>query len=155
MFECNVVQGEISLGINGTSLEAVQQTVSSILGSTYPEVSFTAAYDTDGGVNLTAIGPGGHASDSTKSLLVFDHRNLPRPFQPRRHLLLPARKHNFNICAPGGVCAFNHKPAFYDVAGTEYSYAQTEVVARALAYLSVGLLNDPAMMANAKGILRS
>ncbi|KAK4157044.1 hypothetical protein C8A00DRAFT_40528 [Chaetomidium leptoderma] len=69
MFACNIVQGEISLGINGTSLEAVQQTVSSILDSTYPGVSFTTAYDTDGGVNLTAIGPGGHASENTKSPL--------------------------------------------------------------------------------------
>ncbi|KAK3296569.1 uncharacterized protein B0H64DRAFT_433083 [Chaetomium fimeti] len=71
MFECNVVQGEISLGINGSSVEAVRQTVSSILDSTYPEVSFTAEYDTDGGVNLTAIGPGGHASESTKGPLVL------------------------------------------------------------------------------------
>ncbi len=69
MFACNIVQGEISLGINGTSLEAVKQTVSSIFDSTYPGVSFTTAYDTDGGVNLTAIGPGGHASENSKGPL--------------------------------------------------------------------------------------
>lgn len=260
MFECNVVQGEISLGINGTSLETVQQTVSSILDTTYPGVSFTAAYDNDGGVNLTAIGPGGHASESTKGPLVltietfralssqdgisfylpgnttlgelgiiFDIRSrythdlnsvfdavkaaigtkadtietdtvypaleitpfLPGLFtnlvktpdfgsqtwpistfapastdagciqnavvDPATHALVGADKvifhPNFNICAPGGQCAFNHEPAFHDVAGTEYSYGQTEIVARALAYLAVELLNDPAMMANATAIL--
>ncbi|KAK4034518.1 hypothetical protein C8A01DRAFT_39000 [Parachaetomium inaequale] len=261
MFECNVVQGEISLGINGSSLEAVQQTVSSILDSTYPGVSFKAAYDTDGGVNLTAIGPGGHASESTKGPLVltietfrtlsnqddisfylpgnttlaaldiiFDIRSrythdldsvlsavkaaigdkataigtdtvypalevtpfLPGLFtelmktpdfgsqtdwpistfapastdagcvqnavvDPVSHALLGADKivfhPNFGICAPGGHCAFNHEPGFHDVAGTEYSYTRTEIVARALADLAVQLLNDPVMMANATGIL--
>jgi hypothetical protein len=69
MFACNIVQGEISLGINGTSLEAVEQTVSSIIDSTYPGVTFTTAYDDDGGVNLTTIGPGGHASASSKTPL--------------------------------------------------------------------------------------
>lgn len=69
MFACNIVQGEISLGINGTSLEAIKETVSSIIDDTYPEISYTTAYDTDGGVNLTAIGPGGHASENSKSPL--------------------------------------------------------------------------------------
>ncbi|KAH6839627.1 hypothetical protein B0I37DRAFT_316333 [Chaetomium sp. MPI-CAGE-AT-0009] len=261
MFECNVVQGEISLGINGTSVEAVRQTVSSILDSTYPEVSFTAAYDADGGVNLTAIGPGGHASESTKGPLVltietfralsnedgisfylpgnttlgaldiiFDIRSrythdihsvfdavqaaigdraetidtdtvypalevtpfIPAIFtdlmkspdfgsqedwpiltfapassdagcvqnaavDPDTHALLSADKvvfhPNFAICAPDGKCAFNHEPGFHDVAGTEYSYTRTEVVARGLAHLAVQFLNDPAMMTNATAIL--
>ena len=261
MFECNVVQGEISLGINGSSLEAVRQTVSSILDSTYPEVSFSAAYDADGGVNLTAIGPGGHASESTKGPLVltietfralsgqdgisfylpgnttlgaldiiFDIRSrythdiesvlhaveavigdkaegidtdtvypalevtpfIPALFtdlmkspdfgsqtnwpistfapassdagcvqnavvDPNTQVLLSADKvvfhPNFNICAPDGECAFNHEPDFHDVAGTEYSYTRTEVVARGLAHLAVQLLNDPVMMANATAVL--
>jgi hypothetical protein len=261
MFECNVVQGEISLGINGSSVEAVRQTVSSILDSTYPEVSFTAAYDADGGVNLTAIGPGGHASESTKGPLVltieafralssqngisfylpgnttlgaldiiFDIRSrythdiesvlnavkatigdkaeaidtdtvypalevtpfIPALFtelmklpdfgsqtnwpistfapassdagcvqnavvDPNTRALLGADKvvfhPNFNICSPEGECAFNHEPDFHGVAGTEYSYTRTEVVARGLAHLAVQLLNDPAMMANATAVL--
>lgn len=261
MFECNVVQGEISLGINGSSVETVRQTVSSILDSTYPEVSFTVAYDADGGVNLTVIGPGGHASESTKGPMVltietfralsgqndisfylpgnttlgaldiiFDIRSrythdiksvvnavgtaigdkaevidtdtvypalevtpfIPSLFidlmkspdfgsqtdwpistfapassdagcvqnavvDPKTHALLATDKvvfhPNFNICGPGGECAFNHEPDFHDVAGTEYSYTRTEVVARGLAYLAVQLLNDPTMMANATAVL--
>lgn len=261
MFASNIVQGQISLGINGLSLEEVQRTVSSILDSTYPGVTFTAAYDADGGVNLTAIGPGGHASEDTKSPLIltietfralsdqdgisfylpgnttlgaldiiFNIRSrythdlgsvlgavkaaigdradaiatdtvypaleitpfLPDMFidlmkgpdfgsqtdwaistfapastdagclqnavvDPATHSLLGADKvvfhPNFNICPPGGECAFNHEPFFHDVAGTEYSFGRTEIVARALAHLAVQLLSDPAMMANATVIL--
>ncbi|KAH6612296.1 hypothetical protein B0J18DRAFT_452591 [Chaetomium sp. MPI-SDFR-AT-0129] len=75
MFECNIVQGQISLGIRGVELDVVKQTVEGLLGGddgTYPGVSFTAVADEDGhGVNVTALGPGGHASESTKGPLVL------------------------------------------------------------------------------------
>ncbi|KAK3369456.1 hypothetical protein B0T24DRAFT_532122 [Lasiosphaeria ovina] len=262
MFECNVVQSQISLGINGSSLETVQQTVSSILDSTFPGVTFTAALDSDGGVNLTSFGPGGHASESTKGPLVltvetfralssqqgvtfylpgnttatalditFDVRSrftldldsvldvvtatfgnlaasistdtvypalevtpfIPDVFidllktpdygsqtnwgistfapastdaswlqgavvDPTTKALIGADRvvfhPNFGICPPGTAhCAFNHEPPFRDLAGTDFSYTQTEIVARALAQIAVELLNDPVMMANATAIL--
>ncbi|KAK3322819.1 hypothetical protein B0H66DRAFT_475095, partial [Apodospora peruviana] len=77
MFASNIVQSQISLGILGTTVDAVDQLVSSILGSTYPGVTFTVAEDTIttisgfSGVNFTAHGPGGHASENTKSPLVL------------------------------------------------------------------------------------
>lgn len=74
MFECNVVQGQISLGIRGVELDVVKETVQGLLGDdgTYPGVSFTAVADEEGqGVNVTALGPGGHASESTKGPLVL------------------------------------------------------------------------------------
>ncbi|KAK3368735.1 hypothetical protein B0H63DRAFT_80784 [Podospora didyma] len=263
MFASNVVQSRISLGINGSTLEVVQQTVSSILDSTYPGVTFTAANDCTGGVNLTTFGPGGHASESTKSPLVltietfralssqegvsfylpgnasttalditFDIRSrytldlnsvlnvvtstigsnaaaivtdtiypalevtpfLPGVFidllktdaygaqtnwgvssfapastdaawlqnavvDPTTKALIKADRvvfhPNFGICAPNGTgpCAFNHEPPFRDVAGTEYSYSRTEIVARALAHVAVELLNNKTMMAEATEIL--
>ncbi|KAJ9142071.1 Aminobenzoyl-glutamate utilization protein B [Pleurostoma richardsiae] len=70
MFECNVVQGQISLGVAGLTAAQVNQTVASILDSTYPNVTYTVAMDADG-VNLTSFGPGGHASESSKGPLVL------------------------------------------------------------------------------------
>ncbi|KAK4239947.1 hypothetical protein C8A03DRAFT_42489 [Achaetomium macrosporum] len=248
MFASNVVQSQISLGFNGTSLETVQQTVSSILDSTYPGVTFTVGNDetVPGGVNLTVFGPGGHASESTKSPLVltietfralstqesisfylpgnttctvlditWDLRTrytqdlssvlapvsaeiqtraaaivtdtiypslevtpvLPDIFldlikqpeyfgpsnswklstvapastdaswlqnavlNPETHALIGADRvvfhPNYGICEPGGSCAFNHEPGFREVAGTDYSYIQTEIVARALADIAM------------------
>ncbi|KAL2018280.1 hypothetical protein VTK56DRAFT_984 [Thermocarpiscus australiensis] len=73
MFASNIVQGRISLGINGTTLDTVQRTVSSLLDNSYPNVTFTATADpfVPGGVNLTVLGPGGHASESTKGPLIL------------------------------------------------------------------------------------
>lgn len=73
MFASNVVQGHISLGISGSTLEKVQETVGSIFDSTYPGVTYTVTADASvpGGVNLTVLGPGGHASEATKSPLVL------------------------------------------------------------------------------------
>jgi hypothetical protein len=49
---------------------------------------------------------------------------------------------NFGICGtnPGDPCAFNHEPLFVKVAGTDYSYTRTEIVARAEAHTVVELL---------------
>jgi len=73
VFAANVAQGHIALGINGTTLEKVQQTVASILDDTYHGVSFTAAPDAavPGGVNLTVLGPGGHGSESDNNPLTL------------------------------------------------------------------------------------
>lgn len=63
---------------------------------------------------------------------------------------------NYNICGPneGDPCAFNHEPAFVEVAGTDFSYAQTEIVARAEAQLAVELLADKNKMGDATAIIR-
>ncbi|KAM7205214.1 hypothetical protein V8F33_001045 [Rhypophila sp. PSN 637] len=273
MFASNIVQSQISLGISGTTVDAVTQLVSSILDDTYPGVTFVASEDTTSSapstnVNLTVFGPGGHSSENTKSPLVltietfraltsstpttpkgpvafylpgnttspvlditFNIRTrythdlaavlsfvenlvspisssittdtpypalevtpfLPQIFQsimsqplygsqafpistfapastdaswiqdaevdPLTNALVRAGKivfhPNFSICDPnGGICAFNHEPRFRDVAGTEYSYAQTEKIARGLADLAVRLLDDHELMRNATAILR-
>lgn len=61
---------------------------------------------------------------------------------------------NYNICEPGGPCAFNHEPAFAEVAGTEFSYVQTEIVARAEAQLAIELIADEGKMDEATAIIR-
>lgn len=62
---------------------------------------------------------------------------------------------NYNICGPneGDPCAFNHEPEFREVAGTEFSYAQTEIVARAEAQLAVELIADENKMKEATAII--
>ncbi|KAK0630965.1 hypothetical protein B0T17DRAFT_616549 [Bombardia bombarda] len=255
MFECNVVQGQISLGINGSSVAAVQATVSGILDSTYPGVTFTVAQDTiEGGVNLTAFGPvplvltietfralsaqpgvsfflPGNTTHTELDIIwdirsrytqdlntvlnavtaIVDDKTTSittdtiypalevTPFLPgvlidllktapygsqtdwavstfapastdaswlQGAVVDPTTKAlvgadrvvfhpNFNICQAGEPCAFNHEPPFRDVAGTDFSYTRTEVIARSLAHIAVELLNDPAMMANATAILGS
>jgi hypothetical protein len=240
--------------------------VSSILDSTYPGVTFVAGNDetVPGGVNLTVFGPGGHASETTKSPLVltietfrqlstqdnnisfylpgnttctalditWDLRTrytqdlssvlapvsaeiqpmaaavvtdtiypslevtpvLPDLFldlvkqpeyfgpsnswqlstfapastdaswlqnavlDPGTHALIGADRvvfhPNYGICEPGASCAFNHEPGFREVAGTDFSYAQTEIVARALADIAVRVLGDEALRTNVTAILR-
>jgi hypothetical protein len=51
---------------------------------------------------------------------------------------------NYRICGTGegDLCAFNHEPLFREVAGSDYSYTQTEIVARALAQIAVELFSD-------------
>ncbi|UKZ81710.1 hypothetical protein TrVFT333_009482 [Trichoderma virens FT-333] len=70
VYATNIVQTVIQLGVAGLSLDTVTNTVSSILDSTYPNVTFSATTD-DNGVALTMNGPGGHASDATKGPLVL------------------------------------------------------------------------------------
>lgn len=76
------------------------------------------------------------------------------------HKLLSVKKvvfhPNYNICGPneGDPCAFNHEPAFVEVAGTDFSYAQTEIIARAEAQLAVELLADETKMDEATAIIR-
>ena len=270
MFESNVVQSQISLGIRGTTVESITYLVSSILDTTYPGVTFTATEDlttfpdSPNNINLTVFGPGGHASENTKSPLVltietfrsltaspapspltfylpgnttspalsltFDIRSrythdlpavlslvttllspsassistdtiypalevtpfLPDLFtsiittppyesqdfpistfapastdaswiqnarvDPNTKMLLGADKvvfhPNFGICEPGsGACPFNHEPGFREVAGTEYSYGRTEIVARALAHMAVLLVGDEGVMREAVAVL--
>ncbi|KAH8811032.1 hypothetical protein F5884DRAFT_897532 [Xylogone sp. PMI_703] len=262
MFECNVVQGQIALGIVGSTITEVQGTVDSLLGGgTYPNVSCTVLEDAtmSNGVNLTCLGPGGHASADTNGPLVLTieafrsfstnndvsfylpanttHTELDITFDLRTryttdvdavgdavisaiqdkvsktstdvmypsleitpylpellislvgtpdygsqtgwllggftpastdagwiqgavlnstHGLIHADKVLFqpfwNLCKLGGICANNHEPLYREVAGTDYAYAQTEIMARALAHITVELLNDPAMMAQATAI---
>lgn len=63
---------------------------------------------------------------------------------------------NYNICGPNedDPCAFNHEPAFASVAGTEFSYMQTEIVARAEAQIAAELLADKKKMEEATAVLR-
>ncbi|PTB63631.1 hypothetical protein BBK36DRAFT_1171107 [Trichoderma citrinoviride] len=70
VYATNIVQTIIQLGVAGLSLDTVSNTVSSILDSTYPNVTFSAATDANG-VALTILGPGGHASEATKSPLTL------------------------------------------------------------------------------------
>ncbi|KAL7943645.1 hypothetical protein V8C42DRAFT_328075 [Trichoderma barbatum] len=70
VYATNIVQTVIKLGVAGSSLAAVNKTVSGILDSTYPGVTFSASNDANG-VALTMNGPGGHASDATKGPLVL------------------------------------------------------------------------------------
>lgn len=51
---------------------------------------------------------------------------------------------NYNICDPstGTACSFNHEPGFAQLAGAQFSYNQTEIVARAEAQLAIQLFSD-------------
>ncbi|KAK4064741.1 uncharacterized protein Triagg1_8928 [Trichoderma aggressivum f. europaeum] len=70
VYATNIVQTLIKLGVAGSDLATVTKTVSGILDSSYPNVTFSAAQDADG-VALTFNGPGGHASEATKGPLVL------------------------------------------------------------------------------------
>lgn len=63
---------------------------------------------------------------------------------------------NYNICGKGAndPCAFNHEPKFAVVAGTEFSYAQTEIVARGQAHMAVELLADASKWSEATAIVK-
>ena len=73
MFSINVVAQEILFGVSGLPLRDVNSTVSGLLDDTYPNVNYTISEVEDGdildGVQLTIRGPGGHASEGTKSPL--------------------------------------------------------------------------------------
>ncbi|KAK5991918.1 Xaa-Arg dipeptidase [Cladobotryum mycophilum] len=80
---------------------------------------------------------------------------------PSSHQLLSAGKAalhaNFGICGPNlpwPTCPFNHEPNFRILAGMDFGYQQTEIVARAEAQLAIELLADPAKMANATAIIK-
>ncbi|KAB5559692.1 hypothetical protein GE09DRAFT_64404 [Coniochaeta sp. 2T2.1] len=64
---------------------------------------------------------------------------------------------NYRICntAAGSLCGFNHEPNFAIVAGSEYSYTQTEIVARALSQIVTELLADEDMYGKATAIIRN
>jgi hypothetical protein len=78
---------------------------------------------------------------------------------PVTHEVLSAKRAvfhpNYSICGPneGDPCAFNHEPAFAEVAGTEFSYTQTEIMARAEAQLAVELIADEEKMREASAIV--
>jgi len=80
---------------------------------------------------------------------------------PATHELLSAGSvvihANYRICdpTPGSICAFNHEPLFREVSGTEYSYTQTEIVARALSQIVVELLADEDMYKQATAIIHN
>ncbi|PTB63914.1 hypothetical protein BBK36DRAFT_1125328 [Trichoderma citrinoviride] len=72
--ECNVVQGAIAFGLEGPSLSAVQSSVTSLLATgTYPSVNCSVENDLNvkTGVNVTCLGPSGHASADTNGPLVL------------------------------------------------------------------------------------
>ncbi|KAI1206982.1 uncharacterized protein F4807DRAFT_436587 [Annulohypoxylon truncatum] len=81
MFAINVVSQKILLGIAGLSLQDVNATVGALLDSTYIGVNYTVAEDdeVEKGIAVTMEGPGGHASEGTKSplrLSIETFRNL-------------------------------------------------------------------------------
>ncbi|RGP81331.1 hypothetical protein FLONG3_475 [Fusarium longipes] len=68
-YATNVVQQNISLGFAGVDRAIVDQTVTKILSSgAFPKVNASITEDKDG-VVLAALGPGGHASESTRGAL--------------------------------------------------------------------------------------
>ncbi|KAI2622352.1 hypothetical protein GGR54DRAFT_58416 [Hypoxylon sp. NC1633] len=71
MFAINVVAEQILFGVAGLSLQEVNSTVSQLLDNTYVGVNYTIVEDSEveNGVALTMEGPGGHASEGTKSPL--------------------------------------------------------------------------------------
>jgi len=79
---------------------------------------------------------------------------------PNTHALLSIKKAafhaNYGICAdPSGAgCAFNHEPAFKDLAGADLAYTQTEKMSRALAQIAVELAADPSKMAQATAFIK-
>lgn len=70
VYATNVVQSFIALGVSGSSLDKVKQTVDSILNANFPGVSYTAENDADG-VAIKINGLGGHGSENTKGPLVL------------------------------------------------------------------------------------
>ncbi|KAI1393042.1 uncharacterized protein F4822DRAFT_392946 [Hypoxylon trugodes] len=71
MFAINVVSQQILLGISGLSLQEVNSTVGKLLDDTYIGVNYTVVEtnEVENGVAITMEGPGGHASEGTKSPL--------------------------------------------------------------------------------------
>ncbi|EHK15884.1 uncharacterized protein TRIVIDRAFT_65282 [Trichoderma virens Gv29-8] len=61
----------------------------------------------------------------------------------------------WNLCEKGGICAFNHEAAYAAVANTPYSYQQTEIMSRVMAHLTIELLNNSTMLANALSITKA
>lgn len=63
---------------------------------------------------------------------------------------------NYNICDPASktACAFNHEPGFAQQADTQFSYNQTEIVARAEAQLAIQMLADEQMYHDVTAILK-
>ncbi|KAG7288164.1 hypothetical protein NEMBOFW57_007689 [Staphylotrichum longicolle] len=98
VFAANVAQGHIALGISGTTLEKVQETVASSLDDTYHGVSFTAVPDASvaGGVNLTVLGPGGHGSEG-------DNNPLTLTIETFRALNADAQGENLAFYLPGNT----------------------------------------------------
>ncbi|KAI9170902.1 Peptidase M20 domain-containing protein [Paramyrothecium foliicola] len=63
---------------------------------------------------------------------------------------------NYSICDPSSPlpCGFNHEPVFARTSGTEFAYAQTEIIARAEAHMAVELLADADKMREATEIVK-
>lgn len=79
-YATNVVQQNISLGVSGAGKGTVEQIVSKLLSSgNFPKVYATITDDHEG-VVLAALGPGGHASESTRGTGTH-HRNLRSTLQ--------------------------------------------------------------------------
>jgi hypothetical protein len=78
---------------------------------------------------------------------------------PTTHEVLSASKvvlmPFWNLCEKGGICAFNHDAAYAAVANTPYSYQQTEVMSRVMAHLTIELLNNSTMLADALSITKA
>ncbi|KAI1504572.1 hypothetical protein F5X99DRAFT_371412 [Biscogniauxia marginata] len=274
MFSTNVVAQRVEFGIAGLGVDEVRKTVAALLDDTYPGVEYSVTASGDvveggSGVNLTVTGPGGHASEGTKSplrLTIETFRSLTgsgkeglsfflpgnttvtelavttsvrtrytadldavlaevepalsghasgaiatdRPYaalevvrplgdrfialmrdadhddggnwgysatapaatdaglveeptlDPETRELLAVRRAvlhaNYDICdrAAGAAspCGFNHEPVFERTAATEYSYARTEVVARAQAQMAVEAIADERVMAGFVSLVR-
>ncbi|KAJ3549815.1 hypothetical protein NM208_g316 [Fusarium decemcellulare] len=261
-YAVNVVQSMVSLGVSGSSIERVEQSIKSILDETYPGVDYKISEDKDG-VAINITGPGGHASETTNGALVLSietFRDLAKddgtgfylpgntsslemditvdlrsrytldlpaiaetvnnalaslgsdvssdlkypaleltPYLPDAFVSLissppysltdwaiskqaPASSDasyiqaaeldpdtkdvlsiarvvfhpNYRICDPSSQlpCGFNHEPAFAISSGTEYSYNQTEIVARAEAHLILSLLTDEDKMEKATALVK-
>ncbi|KAL7951036.1 hypothetical protein V8C42DRAFT_359747 [Trichoderma barbatum] len=61
----------------------------------------------------------------------------------------------WNLCEKGGICGFPHEAVYAAVANTPYSYQRTEIFSRAMAHLTVELLNNATMLANALAITKA
>jgi hypothetical protein len=64
---------------------------------------------------------------------------------------------NYRICGTGedDICAFNHEPVFAEVAGSDFSYTQTEIIARAEAHTAIRLLSEESFYDDVTAIIRS
>lgn len=72
MYVVNVVQTPISLGVLGSTLIRVTETLNAILDETFPGVAFAVFEDGEtGGVGMNMTSPGGHASENTRGLLTL------------------------------------------------------------------------------------
>ncbi|KAK5994510.1 Xaa-Arg dipeptidase [Cladobotryum mycophilum] len=96
--------------------------------------SFTAASTDAGWVQGAVV-------DNTTHALLRSDRAVFQPF--------------WDLCEPGGLCANNHEDLYRLVANTDYSYERTEIMARAMAHLTIEIINDPILMANVTAITRA